>query len=78
MTIVQIAQKVASLVGAGELEIEFKGTRAGDPEFRNLDTTKLQQLGWKPQFSLEDGIKQVWSSFFKLWDSRMIKERGEG
>lgn len=78
MTIVQIAQKVASLVGAGELEIEFKGNRAGDPEFRNLDTTKLQQLGWKPQFSLDDGIKQVWSSFFKLWDTRMSNERGEG
>lgn len=78
MTIVQIAQKVAKVAGAGELEIEFKGNRAGDPEFRNLDTTKLQQLGWKPQFSLDDGTKQVWSSFFKLWDTRMSNERGEG
>jgi UDP-glucose 4-epimerase len=46
------------------VSIKDLGERAGDPPQLMADTTKVQrELGWKPEVSLEDGLKQTIEAF---------------
>ncbi|MDD2957039.1 MAG: NAD-dependent epimerase/dehydratase family protein [Lachnospiraceae bacterium] len=62
ITLWDYAQKLAD-IGGVELRYEPETTPAGTVFLKTtrciLDTTKLRGLGWKPQYSLEEGIKDM-------------------
>jgi len=65
MTILQFAETVRKLVGAGS-RIVFKPLPKDDPKRRRPDTTRARTLlGWQPQVSLDEGLKRSLEYFRK-------------
>lgn len=65
MTIREFALKVQQLTGM-ELEISEKPLPENDPKVRQPDIAKAGKLlGWKPEVSLEEGIKETLQYFRK-------------
>ena len=63
MTILELAKKVRELVGSKD-EIVFKPLPADDPKVRHPDITKAKTLlGWEPNVSLEDGLRETIAYF---------------
>ena len=62
-TILEIAELVLRLTGSGS-EIAFEPLPDDDPKQRCPDITLAKRhLGWSPQVSLEDGIKETVAYF---------------
>jgi UDP-glucuronate decarboxylase len=58
-TILELAEKVIDLTGAGS-EIVFKPLPVDDPRQRRPDITLAREiLGWNPEVSLEEGLKKA-------------------
>jgi UDP-glucuronate decarboxylase len=58
-TILELAEKVIDLTGAGS-EIVFKPLPVDDPRQRRPDITLARKiLGWNPEVSLEEGLKKA-------------------
>lgn len=56
--IVDLAKKIAAMMGCGDPKIEFSGMRTADPRRRLLSVEKIQKaVGWKASVSLEQGLK---------------------
>ena len=65
ITVRDVVQKIFEITGKTS-PIEDLGERAGDPPRLLADITKVQQeLGWKPEVSLSDGLAQTISAFEK-------------
>jgi nucleoside-diphosphate-sugar epimerase len=59
VTILELARTVAKAAGV-EPRIEFRPRPVDDPEVRKPDITRaVTELGWKPQVSLEQGIRRT-------------------
>lgn len=60
-TIVEIAEKLADILGKGHLKAEINGKyRVGDIRHCFSDISKAKEiLGYQPQISLEDGLKEL-------------------
>ncbi len=54
--IADIASRVVGFQG----EIAFDATKPEGVQRRELDTSRLLDLGWTPQLSLEDGMRSTW------------------
>lgn len=67
LTVLEIAEMVMRVTGI-HTDVKMQGTRAGDPEYRILDTFKLKKLGWTPTITLEQGIRMTWMKFCKRWN----------
>ena len=69
MTILELAEKVVSLVG-GKSKLVFKPLPADDPRQRqpNIDLAK-QELGWSPRVALDDGLRETVAYFRKKLNS---------
>ncbi len=61
-TIKELAEIVRRVVGYSG-GINFDPTRPDGTPRKLLDVAKLTALGWKPKFTLEDGIKQAYKSY---------------
>jgi GDP-L-fucose synthase len=58
VSIKQVAETIASEVGyKGTLEFDI--TKPDGTPRKLLDTTKINNLGWKPSIKLEDGIRRT-------------------
>jgi dTDP-glucose 4,6-dehydratase len=58
-TLLELAQKIVEVTGATS-EIVFEALPVDDPKVRQPDITRARQLlGWEPQVSLEDGLRQI-------------------
>ena len=58
-TILELAEKIQKIIDT-ESEITFHDLPEDDPEKRKLDITKAKnQLNWKPEISLEKGLKKT-------------------
>lgn len=58
----ELAKRILAVLGKSEDMIEFIedfNIRPGHDRRYALDVSKLKALGWKPQYTIEDGIKEV-------------------
>ena len=59
LTLLELAETVIRVTGA-KSEIVFEALPVDDPQVRQPDITRAQQLlGWEPQVSLEDGLRKM-------------------
>jgi GDP-L-fucose synthase len=58
VSIKQVAETIASEVGYKGI-LEFDTTKPDGTPRKLLDTTKINNLGWKPSIKLEDGIRRT-------------------
>ncbi len=58
VSIKQVAEIIASQVGY-KGKLEFDNTKPDGTPRKLLDTTKINNLGWKPSIKLEDGIRRT-------------------
>lgn len=57
VTVRQVLGQLAAALKVS-VNIHFNGAiRPGDPRFYHADVTRLRELGWAPQISLEDGLQ---------------------
>ncbi|MDD9954349.1 MAG: NAD-dependent epimerase/dehydratase family protein [Candidatus Woesearchaeota archaeon] len=62
MNVLDLADIVIKELGLADVSYNILGGERGwkgDSPFVHLDTTKLKDLGWKPQVSIEQGIKNT-------------------
>jgi GDP-L-fucose synthase len=64
LTIRELVEIVAQVIGF-EIDLVFDTTKPDGTPKKLLDTTRLQALGWKPQISLNDGIRQTYQWFLE-------------
>jgi len=64
LTIRELVEIVARVIGF-EIDLVFDTTKPDGTPRKLLDTTRLQGLGWKPQISLNDGIRQTYQWFLE-------------
>ena len=62
ISIGNLASLVSSIVGFSG-EIRFNTNRPNGTQRKLLDSTRISELGWKPQVSLEDGIASTYDWF---------------
>ncbi len=58
-TNMEITHALLQLLGKDENSIEYVVDRPGHDLRYALDSTKLRQLGWKPEFTFSDGLKET-------------------
>lgn len=60
-TVLEIVETITRLAGTGvEPEIRGSGNPEGEIERQYVDSTRLRELtGWRPRFSLEDGLRKT-------------------
>ncbi len=56
---IDVAKKVLTAVGASEELIEFVEDRPGHDRRYALDSTKISELGWTPQWSFDEGLEET-------------------
>jgi dTDP-glucose 4,6-dehydratase len=62
MTLLELAETVIRVAGS-KSEIVFEALPVDDPQVRQPDITRAQQvLGWEPQIQLEEGLKRLLAS----------------
>ena len=59
LTIKELAEKIQSIVGH-KGEIVWDSTKPDGTPRKWMDSSKMMSLGWKPQVSLEEGIKTTY------------------
>jgi UDP-glucose 4-epimerase len=62
ITVVEVAKIVLEELGKKGVPMEFAGGKRGwlgDSPLVHLDTAKLKKLGWKPEISIEEGIRRT-------------------
>jgi nucleoside-diphosphate-sugar epimerase len=59
ISVLDLALKIKSMYGDEETAIDTIPPRSGDDYRAVPDISKLGELGWKPEVSLEEGIKRV-------------------
>lgn len=72
VTIRELVEMVAEVVGYKGQIVWDKSKPDGTPR-KLLDTTRLNQLGWKPQISLKDGLAQTYASFLEEMKSNRLR-----
>lgn len=56
---IEVTRKILDTVDASEDLIEFVEDRAGHDQRYALDTSKIEDLGWKPEVSFEEGLERT-------------------
>ncbi|WP_435066117.1 dTDP-glucose 4,6-dehydratase [Halobaculum sp. EA56] len=55
----EVAEQIVELVGADESLIEFVEDRPGHDQRYALDSSKVRELGWEPEFTFEEGLERT-------------------
>lgn len=58
-TNLEVTKAILDSVGASEDLIEFVDNRAGHDQRYALDSSKIEALGWTPEYTFEEGLKQT-------------------
>jgi dTDP-glucose 4,6-dehydratase len=74
ITNLEVVKTIISTLGKSEELIEFVTDRLGHDKRYAIDPTKLEQLGWKPNYTFETGIAQTiqWYLDNKDWWEQII------
>lgn len=74
-TNLEITHKILDLLSGGESMIEYVTDRPGHDFRYSLDCSKLLKMGWKPQYSFEDGLKDTveWYIRNEWWWRPLVK-----
>lgn len=59
LTNIDVTERIIEMVGGSEDQIEFVEDRPGHDQRYSLDATKLRSLGWNPERSFQDGLKET-------------------
>jgi len=76
ITVVEVVKIVLDELGLQGVQLEFAGGKrgwVGDSPLVHLDTAKLKALGWKPEVSIEEGIRRTVR--FLNQNAYLLKER---
>jgi UDP-glucose 4-epimerase len=60
--VIEVVKIILDELGLGEVALDFAGGKrgwVGDSPLVHLDTTRLKTLGWKPETSIEEGIRRT-------------------
>lgn len=68
ISIKDLAEKIASVTGY-EGEIEWDTTKPNGTPKRPLDYSKISSLGWKPEYTLQQGLLETYTSY-KIMERR--------
>ena len=71
ITISGFAELVRKVVGY-EGEIIFDSSRPDGMERKLLDTSRLNNLGWRPKIGLREGLQAAYSNFLRRMESSEI------
>lgn len=73
-TNLEVVKTIISTLGKSEDLIEYVEDRLGHDKRYAIDPTKLEDLGWKPTYSFETGIKQTieWYLDNKWWWEQIV------
>ncbi len=56
---IELTHKILAIMGKNERSIKFVQDRPGHDMRYSLDSSKLQKLGWAPQYGLDAGLKKT-------------------
>ncbi|MDD5139092.1 MAG: NAD-dependent epimerase/dehydratase family protein [Verrucomicrobiales bacterium] len=62
ITVVEVVKIILDELRMNEVKLEFAGGKRGwlgDSPLVHLDTSKIKQLGWQPETSIEEGIRRT-------------------
>jgi UDP-glucose 4-epimerase len=62
ITVAEVVKIVLDELGTRDVKLEFAGGKRGwlgDSPLVQLDTSKIKSLGWKPETSIEEGIRRT-------------------
>lgn len=62
-TNLEVTRAILNAVGGSEEQIRYVEDRAGHDQRYALNSDKIQRLGWKPQWTFEEGLKAVISFY---------------
>ena len=69
ITVKEVAETVKKLIG--DVEIEYKGERAGDFEGKVVSAEKAKkELGWEPKVDFEEGVRR----YIEWYKGSMLKQ----
>lgn len=74
VTIRELAELIARITGFGGEIAWDPGKPDGAPR-KLMDSSKLLATGWRPKYSLENGIRSAYADFLKLSDSGLFREK---
>lgn len=60
---VEVTEKILDAVGASKDLIDFVEDRPGHDQRYALDTSKIESLGWEPQWSFQEGLERTVSFY---------------
>jgi GDP-L-fucose synthase len=72
LTIRELAETIGSIIGY-EGDIRFNDSIPDGHPRKLVDTTKINQLGWKAKISLDDGIRSTYKAFLKEIEKQTIR-----
>jgi len=58
-TNLEVTRAILNAVGANEELIEFVNDRAGHDQRYALETRKIEELGWEPEYTFEEGLERT-------------------
>ena len=58
LTNLEVTQKILDAVGGSTDQIEFVEDRAGHDQRYALDATKIERLGWEPEWDFDSGLER--------------------
>ena len=77
ITIRELVEMVAEVVGyAGN--IVWDASKPDGTPRKLLDTSRLNQLGWKPRIPLKEGLVQTYQAFLEELRSHHLRSEGRG
>lgn len=77
-TNIEITKAILKILEKGENRIKRVKDRPGHDQRYSLDSTKIRELGWKPEYNFEKALKETvdWYRNKKSW-WRKLKEKAE-
>jgi dTDP-glucose 4,6-dehydratase len=72
---IEVVKKILRIMNKPEDLIEFVEDRPGHDVRYSLDSTKLRNLGWKPETSFEEGLERTvkWYIENKSWWKNLVR-----